>query len=214
MEIKSLIVFDLDSTLIDAEAINELGKFTGKRDEIKEITEKTRKGELGYKKSLEERVSKIKGIKKEEIIELSNSLPLMPGAKYLIKKIKKMGYKTAIITGSFESVAKTVNEKLGVDHIIANRLIFDQENKTIGKITGPLIEKGRKGEVLKKLLSDLKKTNKCVAVGDGANDLSMFEVADLSISFRGSQILNNNSDIKIEEKDLRNVLTKIRDKTC
>lgn len=209
------MVFDLDSTLIDAEAIDELGKLTNKKEEIEKITERAMRGELDYQQSLEQRTSKISGVPKKDIIELANSLPLVPGAKELIRKLKQMGYITAIITGSFETIANEVNKKLGVDHIIANKLIFDEEDKTTGEVRGPLKQKDKKREVLNKLLSDLKITNsKCVAVGDGANDLSMFEVADLSISFRGNPILDKHSDIKIKEKDLRKVLTKIRDKTC
>ncbi|PTD94619.1 phosphoserine phosphatase SerB [archaeon SCG-AAA382B04] len=213
---KGLVVFDLDSTLIDAEAIDELGKYTNKKQEIEEITQRAMEGELNYKQSLEKRVSKIEGIKRQEIVNLAKNLPLMPGAKKLINELKRMDYSTAIITGSFETVAKTVNKKLGVDHIIANKLVFDEKNKTTGKVTGPLREKGKKGKELKKLLSDLKITNsKCVfAVGDGANDLSMIEVADLGISFNGNSILDQHSDLIIKQKDLTKVLTKIRDKTC
>lgn len=207
-----LAAFDLDSTLIDAEAIDELGKYKDKKEEIQRITEKAMKGEINYRQSLEKRVAELEGIHRDEIIELANKLPLMPGAKETINELKILGYKTAIITGSFKTIVDVVNKKLGVDHIVANELVFE-DKKTTGEVIGPLKEEGNKGEVLKKLLSDLKISNsKCIAVGDGANDLSMLEVAGCAISFVGNPILKKVSDFEINEKDLTKILQKTRDK--
>ncbi|UOY10696.1 phosphoserine phosphatase SerB [Methanonatronarchaeum sp. AMET6-2] len=212
--IKGLVVFDLDSTLIDAEIIDELGKVCGKGKEIEEITRRAMEGEINYERSLRERVAQLQGITRNEVMETAENLPLMEGARETIDTLKDMGFKTAIITGSFETAAEPIADRLGVEIVVSNRLVFEDGYAT-GEVEGPITKSDGKGEVLKKLLSELKISNSSsIVVGDGANDLSMFEVAGLSIAFNGSPILTRKADVALNEKDLRNVLLKIRDNVC
>ncbi len=129
------------------------------------------------------------------------------------KKNKKR-FETTIITGSFKIIAEFINEELGVDHIFAKNL-FIENDETTREINGTLRKKEGKGKVLKKLLSDLKTSySKRIAVGDGANDSSMHNLTGYCIQFREKTILDKVSDVKILEKDLTKILSKIRDKTC
>ncbi|OUJ18851.1 Phosphoserine phosphatase SerB [Methanonatronarchaeum thermophilum] len=212
--IKGLVVFDLDSTLIDAEIVDELGKICGKGSEIEDITKRAMEGDFNYEESLRERVKHLEGIRQEEIKEVAENVPLTKGARQTIKELHKMGFKTAIITGSFKTAAEPIAKKLDIDITIANELEF-KDGRATGKVTGPVTKSNSKGEVLKKLLSDLKITNNnSIVVGDGANDLSMFKVAGYSIAFNASPILTKKADVALNEKDLRNVLLKIRDNVC
>ncbi|WGI17240.1 phosphoserine phosphatase SerB [Methanonatronarchaeum sp. AMET-Sl] len=212
--IKGLVVFDLDSTLIDAEIVDELGEICGRKGEIEDITRKAMEGELNYEESLRQRVKHLEGIRRKDVKETADKVPLMDGAKKTIQELQEMGYKTAIITGSFKTAAQHIGNKLGIDIVVANELVYEDGCAT-GQVEGPVTKSNSKGKVLKKLLSELKITNSSsIVVGDGANDLSMFKVAGYSIAFNSSPILTKKADVALNEKDLRNVLLKIRDNVC
>jgi len=200
-----LVVLDLDNVIIDGEAIDEIGKLMGVEDKITDLTKRAMEGEMDFKESIEERVKLLKGANVDDIKKLAQDLPLMKGAKETIKYFKEKGYKVATITGSFDIIADIIGKKLNLDYIISNKLHHNKGLLT-GKVSGPLVEK-TKYEVLKELLEkeDLS-FDECVAVGDGANDISMLESAKLGIAFNAKQIVKEKADAIVEKKDLREII--------
>ncbi len=171
-------------------------------------------GEIEYEESLKKRVSLLEGITKEQVRRVAENLPLVDGAEKIVEGMKSDGFVTAVITGSFSIIAERIAEKLNIDYVKSNELVFEDGIAT-GEVKGPLTEDDSKGKVLKKLLSELKISNsKCIVIGDGANDLSMFKIAGFSVAFNGSNILKKESNLIINNKDLKKVLFKIRDNVC
>ena len=126
-----LIVFDMDNTLVDIELIDELAKAAGAGEEVAAITRRTMQGEIDFGTALIERVRLLKNLPEKEVIKIADSIPIMKGAERLIKVAKSMGYKTAMISGSFMIFAKRVGDKLGIDHVVANELTIED-----GVVTG------------------------------------------------------------------------------
>lgn len=202
---KGLVVFDMDSTLVDAEAINELAKAGGVHSRIAEVTQKAMEGELDFAEALEERVSLLQGLSEEEVCNIADELPLMHGAEETVQAVKDRGYETAVVTGGFTTMAECVAEKLGITHVVANDLVFEDGELT-GDVDGPMVE-GDKGRALERLSDELDvPLEECVVVGDGANDLPMMEEAGLSIAFNANKILYGTADIITESADLTAVL--------
>ncbi len=210
-----LVVFDLDNVIIDAEAIDEIGKLMGVEEKIMELTKKAMEGKMDFKESIEERVKLLKGAKVDDIKKLAQELPLMKGAEETIQHLREKGYKIATITGSFDIIADIIGKKLNLDYIICNKL--HQKNGLLtGKVTGPLVKK-TKYEVLQELLEDEGFSfDECVAVGDGANDISMIESAKLGIAFNAKPIVKEKADAIVEKKDLREIIPLIEEleETC
>ncbi len=203
-----LVVFDLDGTLIDCEIIDELAKYTKNYEKVKEITEKAMKGEMDLKEAMYKRIELIRGVPYEKVIELANNLPLMKGAREVVKTLKDNGFITCIITGSFDIFANKIKEELGIDYVFANGLMF--KNDVIDGFYGEIIDDKSKLMVLQKLLEKLNlKLKDVVVVGDGANDISIMERAGLSISFNGKGDVNLVADVIIREKDLTKILNYI-----
>lgn len=202
---KGLVVFDMDSTLVDAEAINELAKAGGVHSHIAEVTRKAMEGELNFAEALEERVSLLEGLSEGEVCTIAEELPLMQGAEETVEAVKARGYETAVVTGGFTTMAECVAEKLGIDHVVANDLVFE-DGRLTGGVNGPMVE-GDKGRALERLSDELDvPLEKCIVVGDGANDLPMMEEAGLAIAFNANKILYGTADIITESADLTAVL--------
>ncbi|MDR1818914.1 MAG: phosphoserine phosphatase SerB [Methanobrevibacter sp.] len=206
-----LVIFDLDNVIIDGEAIDEIGKLVNVQDEIVEITEKAMNGDLDFETSIKERVKLLTGASVEDIKKLAEDMKLMKGAEETIKNLKSEGYLIAIISGSFNLIANNLKEKLNVDFLFTNTLAED-DGKLTGEVTGPLV-KDSKADVLKNLIN---KNNilleECVAIGDGANDISMLEASGLSIAFNAKPPVKEIADIVVEDKDLTKVLEIIKSK--
>ena len=203
-----LVVFDLDNVIIDGEAIDEIGKLANVEDDIAEITEKAMQGEIDFETSIKDRVQLLEGTSIEDIEKVAEDLPLMPGACKTVKCLKDKGVDVAIISGSFDVVADKVSDKLGVDTVYTNSFTVE-DGKLTGEVTGPLVS-GSKLDVLKDHVEEAGITlDEVVAVGDGANDISMIESAGCGIAFNAKDSVKEIADVVVEEKDLCKVLSEI-----
>jgi len=203
---RRLAVFDMDSTLIEAEVIDELAKAAGVGEQVAAITERAMRGELDFRASFKERMALLKGLDVGVLDEIGASLRLTEGAENLFAELKRLGYKTAILSGGFTYFARQVQARLGIDYVFANELeVVD------GKVTGvavePIVDAQRKADLLKKLASDeglqLEQT---IAVGDGANDLPMLSLAGLGVAFRAKPLVRQSAKQAISTLGLDGVL--------
>ena len=189
-----LVVFDLDNVIIE--------------EDIAAITEKAMQGEIDFETSIKDRVQLLEGTSIEDIEKVACDLPLMPGAEKTIKCLKDKDVDVAIISGSFDVVADKVSDKLGVDTVYTNSFTVE-DGKLTGEVTGPLVS-GSKLDVLKDHVEEAGITlDEVVAVGDGANDISMIESAGCGIAFNAKNSVKEIADIVVEEKDLCKVLNEI-----
>lgn len=203
-----LVVFDLDNVIIDGEGIDEIGKLINIEDQIAAITEQAMQGEIDFETSIKKRVGLLKGVATDDIRTLANEMPLMKGAEETVSSLKENGFEVAIISGSFDIIADTIKGKLDVDNIFTNSLV-EEDGILTGEVTGPLVS-GSKLDVLSKLIEEKGYTlDECVAVGDGANDISMIESAGYGIAFNAKPALKENADIIVETRDLTDVLNVI-----
>lgn len=204
-----LVVFDLDNVIIDGEAIDEIGKLANVEDKIAEITEKAMQGEIDFETSIRDRVALLEGTSVEDIQKVAEKLPLMPGAEETIKSLKNDDdLEVAVISGSFDVVADVIKDKLDVDYIFTNSFIVD-DGKLTGEVEGPLVS-GSKLDVLNDLIKDKNiSIDEVVAVGDGANDISIIEPAGIGIAFNAKPSVKEIADIVVDEKDLLKVLDEI-----
>ena len=203
-----LVVFDLDNVIIDGEAIDEIGKLANVEDDIAEITEKAMQGEIDFETSIKDRVQLLEGTSIEDIEKVADDLPLMAGAEKTINCLKEKDVDVAIISGSFDVVAEKVKDKLGVETVYTNSFTVE-DGKLTGEVTGPLVS-GSKLDVLKDHVEKAGLTlDEVVAVGDGANDISMIESAGCGIAFNAKDSVKEIADVIVEEKDLCNVLDEI-----
>ena len=203
-----LVVFDLDNVIIDGEAIDEIGKLANVEDEIAEITEKAMQGEIDFETSIKDRVKLLEGTSIEEIQKVADELPLMTGAEETIARLKEEGLDVAIISGSFDVVAQNVKDKLGLENVYTNSFTVE-DGKLTGEVTGPLVS-GSKLDVLKEHIEGNDTSlEEVVAVGDGANDISMIESAGVGIAFNAKDSVKDTADVVVDEKDLTKVLDEI-----
>lgn len=204
-----LAVFDFDSTLMDGETIEFLAKEYGIEDQIKQITTAAMEGRLDFFESLIQRVSLLKGLSEERVNHVCQNLPYMPGAKETIKELKKAGYYIVCFSGGFKSATIPAQEILKYDTEFSNILHF-KDAKMTGLLGGEMMFGFSKGQMLKKLQSILNVSyDDTLVVGDGANDLSMFEHAKIKVAFYAKEILKTQANVVIEEKDLTKILDKI-----
>ena len=203
-----LVVFDLDNVIIDGEGIDEIGKLINIEDQIAAITEQAMQGDIDFETSIKKRVGLLKGVATDDIRTLANEMPLMKGAEETVSTLKENGFDVAIISGSFDIIADTIKGKLDVDNIFTNSLV-EEDGVLTGEVTGPLVS-GSKLDVLSKLIEEKGYTlDECVAVGDGANDISMIESAKYGIAFNAKPALKENADLIVETRDLTDVLNVI-----
>ena len=203
---KRLVAFDMDSTLIQNEVINDLAAKRGKKEEIKNITEKAMRGEINFEESLRQRTSMLKGLSQEDMQEVSEQLVLTPGCSELIRVLKHLGYKTALISGGFSFFTEKLKNSLGLDYHFANTLeIID--GKVSGNLTHSLITPEQKAELLKDIAQreniSLKQT---VAIGDGANDIPMLNTAGLGIAYHAKEIVRRKASQNVNHGPLTSIL--------
>ena len=203
-----LVVFDLDNVIIDGEAIDEIGKLANVEEDIAAITEKAMQGEIDFETSIKDRVQLLEGVAIEDIEKVADELPLMAGASEAIKSLQDNDVDVAIISGSFDVVAENVKGKLGIEKVCTNSFTVE-DGKLTGEVTGPLVS-GSKLDVLNGLVEEAGITlDEVVAVGDGANDISMIESAGYGIAFNAKDSVKEIADVVIDEKDLTKVSEKI-----
>jgi len=186
---RRLVAFDMDSTLIQVEVIDQLAAAHGVGEQVAAITERAMRGELDFAASFRERLALLAGLDASVVGRIAGELPLTEGAARLFQTLNGLGYKTAIISGGFRYFAEHLQRQLGVDHICANELDIE-DGRVTGRVRGPIIDAARKAEFLRELAQaeniDLRQV---IAVGDGANDLPMLSVAGLGIAFRAKPIV-------------------------
>jgi phosphoserine phosphatase len=182
---KRLVVMDMDSTLIQIEVIDELARAHGVVGRVAEITKRAMQGELEFDAALRERVALLAGLDAKVLHDLAANLPLMEGAETLLRVLKKLGYRTAVISGGFTVPAEALRARLGIDHAFANTLEIEG-GKLTGRVLGPIINAQRKADLLSEVAGQHGiPLEQVVAIGDGANDMLMLQRAGLGIAFHG-----------------------------
>jgi len=206
---RRMIVFDMDSTLIQQEVIDELARIAGVETEVKTITEAAMCGEIDFFESLQQRVALLKGASSEGLFdEVKKAIVFNPGAERLCSVLHKLGYKMAVISGGFLPVAEEVQKRLGLDYAFANSLEVDEQTGLLtGKTTGPVVTPQRKRALLA-TISNVEdcKVQQTIAVGDGSNDIPMLHTAGLGIAFCAKPKVQAVTEFRINQKDLSTVL--------
>lgn len=204
---RRLICFDMDSTLIQTECIDELAIRAGVGDEVKEITARAMRGEIDFKQSFTERVALLKGLDVNVMKEIAENLPITEGADRLMSVLKRYGYKIAILSGGFTYFGEYLQKRWGVDYVYANELEIDNEGKLTGRYTGDIVDGQRKRELLR-IIAQVEKVNiaQTIAVGDGANDLPMLTESGLGIAFHAKPRVVANAEQSINTIGLDGVL--------
>jgi len=201
-----LAVFDFDSTLMDGETIDFLARELGFEDEVASITNRAMAGELDFFDSLVERVALLKGLQESRVDEICQSLPLMPGAKEAVQGLKEMGYRVVCFSGGFRNATEPLGKELGIDADFSNYL-HAKDGILTGLVGGEMMFSDSKGKMIERLqgLLGVSKENSIV-IGDGANDLSMFKYAGVSVAFCAKPILKEAATDIVDKKDLREVI--------
>jgi phosphoserine phosphatase len=203
---RRLVAFDMDSTLIKTEVIDELAKAAGVAEKVIAITEKAMRGEIDFQESLIERVACLKGLPESVLSEVAAALPLTEGVEHLFLTLNQLGYKTAILSGGFSYFAEGLQKSLGVDYVHANVLEIE-EGKLTGRVHAPIVDADRKAQLLKALAeAEGISLEQVIAVGDGANDLDMLATAGLGIAFHAKPIVKENAEQSISNLGLDSIL--------
>lgn len=203
---RRLICFDMDSTLIETEVIDELAMRAGVGDQVKAITERAMRGEIDFIESFKKRVSLLKGLDESVMREIAENLPITEGVERLMYVLKRYGYKIAILSGGFTYFGNYLKDKFGIDYVYANELeIID--GKLTGRYLGDIVDGKRKAELLR-LIAQVEKVDiaQTIAVGDGANDLPMLSIAGLGIAFHAKPKVAANARQSINTIGLDGVL--------
>jgi phosphoserine phosphatase len=203
---RRLICFDMDSTLIQTECIDELAERNGVGAEVRAITESAMRGEIDFKESFTRRVALLKGLDVSVMEEIAQHLPFNEGLERMMKILKMVGYKTAILSGGFTYFGKHLQQKFGFDYVYANELEI-VDGKLTGRYVGDIVDGRRKAELLR-LLCQVEGINlaQAVAVGDGANDLPMPSLAGLGIAYHAKPKVQANAQQNITSIGLDGIL--------
>ena len=203
---RRLVAFDMDSTLVEAEVIDELAKLAGVGEQVSAITERAMRGEIDFSESFRARVALLEGLEEGALARVASQLKITEGAEHLISTLRTLGYKTAILSGGFTYFARYLQARLGMDYVYANEL--DIANGVVtGKITGTIVDGARKAELLRQLAIDEGiDLQQVIAVGDGANDLPMLSIAGLGIAFRAKPLVQKSAEQSISTLGLDAIL--------
>ncbi len=204
---RRLICFDMDSTLIQTECIDELAARAGVGDQVKAITERAMRGEIDFKESFAQRVALLKGLDAGVMQEIAENMPITEGVDRLMSVLKRCGYKIAILSGGFTYFGEYLRRRYGIDYVYANELEVGEDGKLTGRYIGDIVDGKRKAELLK-LIAQVEQVNlaQTIAVGDGANDLPMISEAGLGIAFHAKPRVKANAQQSINNIGLDGVL--------
>ena len=203
---RRLVVFDMDSTLIEAEVIDELAKQAGVGDQVAEITEAAMRGELDFTESFRRRVALLKGLDEAALERVAAELQLSEGAEKLVSTLRRMGLKTAIISGGFTFFGRRLQQRLGIDHVFANELDI-RDGRVTGDVVGRIVDGQRKAEILREIAAhEGCVLEQVIAVGDGANDLPMLSIAGLGIAYKAKPIVRQSAQHAISNLGLDGIL--------
>jgi phosphoserine phosphatase len=203
---KRLVVMDMDSTLIQVEVIDELARVAGVGEQVAAITERAMNGELDFSGALRERVSLLKGLKAEALEQVYRNIPLTPGARNLVTILKRLGFKTAVISGGFQFFTDRLKADLGLDYAYANGLEI-VDGIVTGQVAGVIVDGARKAQLLEEIAGKEGITlDQTIAIGDGANDLPMLGRAGLGIAFNAKARVREQADFHINQQNLDSIL--------
>lgn len=203
---RRLVAFDMDSTLIRTEVIDELAKIAGVGAEVQAITEAAMRGEIDFTASFTRRVALLKGLPERALQQVIDTLPLMDGAERLVDTLRRLGYRTAILSGGFTFVGRVLQQRLGIDYLHANDLDI-RDGEVTGEVHGPIMDGARKAHHLTEIArAEGLNMEQVIAVGDGANDLPMLELAGLGIAFRAKPIVRRSARQSISTLGLDGIL--------
>ena len=204
---RRLICFDMDSTLIQTECIDELAKRAGVGDKVSEITARAMHGEIDFKESFKERVALLKGLDASVMKDIAENMPITEGTDRLMSVLKTCGYKIAILSGGFTYFGEYLRKKYGIDYVYANELEIGDDGKLTGRYVGDIVDGQRKAELLK-LIAQVERVNlaQTIAVGDGANDLPMIGEAGLGIAFHAKPRVVANAKQSINTMGIDGIL--------
>ena len=201
-----LAVFDMDSTLLDCEVIDELAKLAGVGEEVAKITESAMRGEIDYAESFRNRLSLLEGLSQGQVQAFADRLPIASGARALVATVRNAGCHTAICSGGFSVYARRLQEELGIDSIYANELEI-VDGRVTGRVVGEIVDGERKAARLRSLAAQLgAPLAETMAVGDGANDIPMILAAGLGVAFHAKPKVRDQAPTSIDHSDLDAIL--------
>jgi len=208
---KRLVIFDMDSTLIQQECINELAAIAGVGDRVVQVTEAAMRGETDFAGSFRQRVKYLRGQPTSIMEEVRRKITFSKGARELCRALKRLGFKLAVVSGGFVPIAEHVKNELQLDYAFANDLAISTEGKFTGEVMGPIVDGQRKGDLLE-LIAQLEgiPLYQAMAVGDGANDLVMMSKASLGIAFQAKPAVQERAVARINTGDLQDILYLLR----
>ena len=203
---RRLVCFDMDSTLIQTEVIDELAERAGVGEQVKVITESAMRGEIDFNESFKQRMALLKGLPEAELEDIAKNLPITEGAERLFKALQRFGFKTAILSGGFTYFGNYLKEKLGVDYVYANELEI-KDGALTGNYIGSIVNGNKKAELMR-LIAQFENLdlNQVIAVGDGANDLPMLNLAGLGIAYHAKPKVRKNASQAIDTIGLDGIL--------
>jgi phosphoserine phosphatase len=203
---KRLVVFDVDSTLIQGEVIEMLAVHAGCEDEVRQVTEAAMRGELDFAQSLERRVACLAGLPESVLDEVAESLQLMPGARTTVRTLKRLGFRCGIVSGGFSRIIERLADELGLDFYVANELEIE-DGKITGRVVGDIVDRAGKAAALRRFAAEFDvPLAQCVAIGDGANDIDMLSTAGLGVAFNAKPALREVADTALSHPYLDVVL--------
>jgi phosphoserine phosphatase len=203
---RRLFAFDMDSTLIQAEVIDELAKLQGVGEQVSAITASAMRGELDFKQSFTQRIALLRGLSADRLQNVLHSIPLADGAERLMATLKRLGYKTAILSGGFTFFGKHLQDRLGIDYVFANELEIE-DGVVTGRVASEIVDGKKKAELLEMIARrENISLDQVVAVGDGANDLPMLNVAGMGIAFHAKPLVRQNANHAVSHLGLDSLL--------